>query len=126
MVNLCFLHTKLIYHIPKQSASSSSLVLGTVLGLDSWWYGKLVLVPVQFLLFNVVNDLSQFYGEHSWHWYFTNALPSLMGPTLIPLVFTFSNKKTSNFIGSKVITVQLSALLYILCHRYFTSLIYLM
>ncbi|KZS21659.1 GPI mannosyltransferase [Daphnia magna] len=95
-----------------------SLVLGTVLGLDSWWYGKLVLVPVQFLLFNVVNDLSQFYGEHSWHWYFTNALPSLMGPTLIPLVFTFSNKKTSNFIGSKVITVQLSALLYILCHSF--------
>ncbi|KAI9564959.1 hypothetical protein GHT06_008700 [Daphnia sinensis] len=95
-----------------------SVVLGAVLGLDSWWYGKPVLVPVQFLLFNVVTDLSQFYGEHSWHWYFTNALPSLMGPTLIPLVFIFSNKKASNYIDNKVITIQLSALLYILCHSF--------
>ncbi|XP_059350572.1 GPI mannosyltransferase 3-like [Daphnia carinata] len=95
-----------------------SVVLGAVLGLDSWWYGKLVLVPVQFLLFNLVNDFSEFYGQHPWHWYFTNAIPSLMGPTLIPLMFIFSNKKTLNSIESKVITVQLSALLYILCHSF--------
>lgn len=79
----------------------------------------MTLVPLQFLLFNIVNDFSKFYGEHSWHWYFTNALPSLMGPTLFPLVLSFTSKQSWNFNGNnRVLIVQLSVVLYVLCHRY--------
>nr|CAH0106111.1 unnamed protein product [Daphnia galeata] len=93
------------------------VVLFAVIGFDSWWYGKMTLVPLQFLLFNIVNDFSKFYGEHSWHWYFTNALPSLMGPTLFPLVLSFTSKQSWNFNGNnRVLIVQLSVVLYILCH----------
>lgn len=75
-------------------------------------------MPLQFLLFNVVNDFSKFYGEHSWHWYFTNALPSLMGPSLVPLILSFSSKKALSFTENRFLAVQLSVVLYILCHRY--------
>lgn len=75
-------------------------------------------MPLQFLLFNIVNDFSKFYGEHSWHWYFTNALPSLMGPSLIPLILSFFSKKRLGFTENRVLIVQLSVVLYILCHRY--------
>lgn len=36
--------------------------------IDSWFYGKLTLVQLNFVMFNVVKDMGTFYGSHPWHW----------------------------------------------------------
>jgi len=38
------------------------------IGVDSWFYGKLTIVQVNFAMFNVVKDMGTFYGSHPWHW----------------------------------------------------------
>ncbi|XP_067999974.1 GPI mannosyltransferase 3 isoform X2 [Melanerpes formicivorus] len=47
---------------------------------SSWW----VLVQLNFLKFNVLQNLGTFYGSHPWHWYFTQGLPVILG-THLPL-----------------------------------------
>lgn len=44
----------------------------------SWW----VVVQWNFLRFNVIQNLGSFYGSHSWHWYFTQGFPVIMGTHL--------------------------------------------
>lgn len=36
--------------------------------MNSWLYGKWTLVELNFVKFNVVNDMGTFYGSHPWHW----------------------------------------------------------
>ena len=77
---------------------------GTVLvcvAIDSLFYGRLTIVPWNFLNFNLIKDVSSQYGINSIHWYFTNAFPTiLIGPLgIIPLirglVDTKDNKRKS-------------------------------
>jgi phosphatidylinositol glycan class B len=105
---------------------SSFIVLGVAISFDSWWYGAFTLVPLQFLMFNFVNNFSLFYGWHPWHWYFTNALPSLMGPTLVPILMSVicavrcnNVKQQLNEKGSSFISlIKISTITYIISHRY--------
>ena len=97
----------------------SVLILGLITSLDSWWYGHLTLAPVKFLLFNFVNNFSKFYGEHSWHWYLTNALPSLMGPVLFPVANSILyRKELNNKTGEIALLLQLSVASYVIFHRW--------
>lgn len=94
-------------------------MLGLLVAIDSCWYGKPTIVPIHFVLFNFVNNFSQFYGEHPWHWYLTNALPSIFGPTLLPLLLSFQFLKSIEHTKKRtVFTILLSIALYVLCHRY--------
>ena len=36
--------------------------------VNSWLYEKWSLVEVNFVKFNVINDMGTFYGSHPWHW----------------------------------------------------------
>lgn len=45
---------------------------------------KCVLVQWNFLKFNVLHNVAEFYGAHPWHWYFTQGLLVVIGPH-IPL-----------------------------------------
>ena len=36
--------------------------------VNSWFYRKWTLVELNFVKFNVVNDMGTFYGSHPWHW----------------------------------------------------------
>ncbi|XP_055571209.1 GPI mannosyltransferase 3 isoform X4 [Falco biarmicus] len=45
---------------------------------SSWW----VLVQLNFVKFNVLQNLGTFYGSHPWHWYFTQGLPVILGTHL--------------------------------------------
>ncbi|KAM6425892.1 GPI mannosyltransferase 3 isoform 2-T2 [Liasis olivaceus] len=58
------------------------IALGGSLVVDRVFFGKWVVVPLNFLKFNVLHDLATFYGSHSWHWYFTQGLPVVLGPHL--------------------------------------------
>ncbi|KAL7648671.1 UNVERIFIED_CONTAM: hypothetical protein RMT77_000578 [Armadillidium vulgare] len=55
--------------------------------LDSLFYGRLTVVPWNFLKFNLLSGLSSHYGKHPWHWYFTQGLPVICGVHLIPIGF---------------------------------------
>ncbi|XP_070618337.1 GPI mannosyltransferase 3 isoform X2 [Erythrolamprus reginae] len=58
------------------------IALGGSLVVDRIFFGKWVVVPLNFLKFNVLHGLATFYGSHSWHWYFTQGLPVVLGPHL--------------------------------------------
>ena len=54
---------------------------------DRIMYGVWVFVPFQFLKFNVLRGVGNYYGVHPFHWYFSNALPVVLF-TFLP-VFIF-------------------------------------
>lgn len=66
------------------------LTIATVLllsvGIDSWYYGHLVVVPWRFAHFNVVSGLSSHYGTHPWHWYLTQGIPATLTTHLVPFL----------------------------------------
>eukprot|EP01132_Coremiostelium_polycephalum_P005548 gene5548-6909_t len=45
--------------------------------LDYYFYEKLTFVPYNFLYFNVIKGVSNFYGTHPFHWYFTQGFPTI-------------------------------------------------
>ncbi|XP_039626202.1 GPI mannosyltransferase 3 [Polypterus senegalus] len=58
------------------------LILGISTFIDSFFFGKWILVHLNFLKFNVIHDVASFYGSHPWHWYFTQGIPVVLGPHL--------------------------------------------
>ncbi|XP_042332394.1 GPI mannosyltransferase 3 isoform X2 [Sceloporus undulatus] len=56
--------------------------LGTSLVIDRVFFGKWVVVHLNFVKFNVLQNLATFYGSHPWHWYLTQGLPAVLGPHL--------------------------------------------
>jgi len=61
-------------------------ILGSLMSvaIDSLFYGDLTLTPCNFLKFNVLNNLSSFYGENPVFWYLSHALVPILGPLLVP------------------------------------------
>src|SRR3989338_5687540 len=79
------------------SAIAIPLVLSCF--LDFHFYGHFVFVPYNFFSFNVGQNLAGFYGIHAWHWYLSNALPTMLF-TYLPFflygIYTFlSNERTT-------------------------------
>ena len=35
---------------------------------DTYFYGKLAIVPWNFVNFNIINNISEQYGTEPWHW----------------------------------------------------------
>ncbi|XP_039246023.1 GPI mannosyltransferase 3 isoform X1 [Pipra filicauda] len=58
------------------------VTVGTSLIIDRVFFGEWVLVQLNFLKFNVLQNLGTFYGSHPWHWYFTQGLPVILGAHL--------------------------------------------
>jgi len=62
----------------------SALAVAVGALVDRTGYGHWVLTPVRFLRFNVLENLSVFYGTHPWHWYATQGVPLVAGTLLWP------------------------------------------
>ncbi|XP_015275230.1 PREDICTED: GPI mannosyltransferase 3 [Gekko japonicus] len=58
------------------------IALGGSLVMDRLFFGKWVVVQLNFLKFNVLHNLAAFYGSHPWHWYLSQGLPVVLGPHL--------------------------------------------
>ncbi|XP_028562723.2 GPI alpha-1,2-mannosyltransferase 3 isoform X1 [Podarcis muralis] len=58
------------------------IILGSSLITDRVFFGKWVLVQLNFLKFNVLQNVATFYGSHPWHWYFTQGFLVVLGPHL--------------------------------------------
>jgi len=68
-------------------------VVGLATVIDTIFYGKFTFVPFNFLYHNVIHSVAEFYGTHSWHWYFTQGFPTMFGPFIILfLVGIFSSR----------------------------------
>ncbi|KAG9273454.1 GPI mannosyltransferase 3 [Astyanax mexicanus] len=57
-----------------------TLLLSTL--IDCIFYGKWIFVQWNFLKFNIVHNVAEFYGTHPWHWYFTQGFVVIIGPHL--------------------------------------------
>lgn len=55
--------------------SSSLFCVALCLTVDTWFYGRPIFTPLNFLRVNVVQQISLFYGANAWHFYITQALP---------------------------------------------------
>ena len=63
------------------------IIPSLVILFDSYFYGKLTIVPWNFVKFNIINNISEQYGIEPWHWYLTNFLPSLtLGIGIYPVI----------------------------------------
>lgn len=90
-------------------AASVGVVCVCVL-VESCFYGRLTVPPINFFLINVYKNLGVNYGTHPWHWYLTNALPTMLGPLLIPLIQGFHRSSLTLILPIFVNVVFLSAL----------------
>ncbi|XP_060240753.1 GPI mannosyltransferase 3 isoform X2 [Meriones unguiculatus] len=50
--------------------------------IDRIFFGQWTLVQLNFLKFNVLQNLGTFYGSHPWHWYFSQGFPVVLGTHL--------------------------------------------
>jgi phosphatidylinositol glycan class B len=57
-----------VFFIFAQVLPVGVLALLWSVSIDSWFYGRLTLVQLNFVVFNVVKDMGTFYGSHPWHW----------------------------------------------------------
>lgn len=53
------------------------LGLGVGCAIDYIFYREFTLVPLNFVKFNVGQNISAFYGTHPLHWYATQGVPSI-------------------------------------------------
>lgn len=50
--------------------------------IDRIFFGQWTLVQLNFLKFNVLQNLGTFYGSHPWHWYLSQGFPVVLGTHL--------------------------------------------
>ncbi|RKP23280.1 Alg9-like mannosyltransferase family-domain-containing protein [Syncephalis pseudoplumigaleata] len=85
------LSTMALYYWPwpvefaKDAAHQMRLLAFGVMALaDYYYYGEWTCVPYNFIHANVVRGVSLFYGQHPWHWYATQGVPTVL-TTFLPL-----------------------------------------
>ena len=67
-----------------RTAIKPVLVASSVVVVDSIFYGKFTLTPLNFFQVNIVHNLGSFYGTNGHTWYLSHALLPILGP-LLPL-----------------------------------------
>ncbi|KAH9252958.1 hypothetical protein BASA81_009114 [Batrachochytrium salamandrivorans] len=50
--------------------------------LDSMLYDRWVVVPFNFVRFNLWRNVAELYGTHAWYWYFVLCFPAILGVQL--------------------------------------------
>ncbi|XP_043994222.1 GPI mannosyltransferase 3 [Gambusia affinis] len=50
--------------------------------IDCLFYEKWTLVQLNFIKFNILYGVADFYGSHPWHWYFSQGFAVVIGPHL--------------------------------------------
>ncbi|NWH79681.1 PIGB mannosyltransferase, partial [Piaya cayana] len=89
------------------------VTIGTSLIVDRVFFGEWVLVQLNFLKFNVLQNLGTFYGSHPWHWYLTQGLPVILG-THLPFFIhgcVLAPKKYRIFLAAVIWTVLVYSML---------------
>ncbi|XP_072945372.1 GPI mannosyltransferase 3 [Epargyreus clarus] len=61
---------------------------GALVALDTYFYGSLIITPWEFFKFNVLHNISAFYGKHPWYWYMAVGIPSVLAINVVPLLIS--------------------------------------
>lgn len=78
-------------------------LLGASVYLDSMLYGVSTFVPFNFLRFNVLTGGSRIFGEHPWHWNFSQGLPAVLSVGLVPALWAILRGDGDGGRGSRVL-----------------------
>jgi phosphatidylinositol glycan class B len=129
-----FLCLRLLWLKPGYRGSILSLIVkvavvavGLTMFIDYLFYGEWILTPWNFFSANLVSGLSEFYGTHPFHWYFTQGYPTILltllpwavlglkkepyGPLLVwnTVILSFIKHKEFRFLGPMLPIMLLSA-----------------
>lgn len=63
---------------------------------DSYFYNRPIFTILNFIRFNL--NHSSLYGTHPWHWYFTQAIPVLLGPQFILFIIGIYYSKNRKYL----------------------------
>ncbi|KAF9484713.1 glycosyltransferase family 22 protein [Pholiota conissans] len=74
-------HRRILYIFAREISLSASLAILFMLAIDSLYYNKLTLIPLNFLKTNL-SSVSLFYGTNPWHYYISQAIPILLTTAL--------------------------------------------
>lgn len=89
---------------------SSLLVGSSAVAIDSYAHGSFILTPLEFLKYNVLNEIGSFYGSHPWYWYLTTGIPTILGITTIPFLLALCESIRNRNLFPERITVISSIL----------------
>nr|CAD7198176.1 unnamed protein product [Timema douglasi] len=56
--------------------------------LDTFFYGRWIFTPWNFLKVNILSGIGSFYGSHPVYWYFIIGIPAVLGFHLIPFIIS--------------------------------------
>lgn len=92
-IPLCLHHIKKSRYTAFELVFKRYLPIGLVVGgalvaLDSFYYDRLIFTPYEFFKVNVVEGVGEFYGKHPWFWYLNVGLPTVLGITFVPFLFS--------------------------------------
>ncbi|CAG9863628.1 unnamed protein product [Phyllotreta striolata] len=88
---LCFYHiwiskNTFLTELTKYLLIGIPVLAFTVL-LDSICHGSLIITPYEFFKFNLLQNLSGFYGANPWHWYLSSGLLGLLSINILPFLW---------------------------------------
>ncbi|OUM59808.1 glycosyltransferase family 22 protein [Piromyces sp. E2] len=99
-----FLGLSLIFQYRKSFKALSNIIYYVLIvliitliisiGIDKFYFNEWIISPWNFIKFNIIENISIFYGDNSWHWYFSCGLP-FVGYTF--LIFMIPGVITSHF-----------------------------
>ncbi|TPX62035.1 hypothetical protein SpCBS45565_g07106 [Spizellomyces sp. 'palustris'] len=92
-VNLVWKNTRMWKKIALDALTLVVLALQASVLIDYIFYKEWTVVPYNFIRQNLVEGIATFYGNHSWHWYFSQGFPVITLSFLPVLVWdTVSTK----------------------------------
>ena len=78
------------------SIHSSLLAIACMTVIDTWYFGRLIFTPLNFLKTNL-SHVSLFYGQSPWHYYITQALPVLCATTFFSAIRAWHRSLTGAY-----------------------------
>lgn len=113
-IPLCLLHVKDSKHsaielLLKRFLPIGLLTVGLGVAVDYWFYGDLVLTPVNFFKTNVLANIGSFYGAHPWYWYVTTGWPAVLGICIVPFVLSVANALSGDYLPNLAVRRKLLA-----------------
>jgi phosphatidylinositol glycan class B len=73
--------------------------------------GEWTFVPFNFVKFNLVEQISHFYGQHPWHWYLSQGFPVVTGTFLPFTIYGSYLLLSKNGPNKETLLIQLGAFL---------------
>lgn len=111
-IQLLLSYPNRVYQIFFDAIVTGFFAIGLSIYVDFLFYKRFLFIPWEFLKVNVVENIAEFYGTHSAHWYFTQGIPLVIF-TFIPICMIgikngISSNKAALFWACLLVVISLS------------------